>query len=310
MYVVTILLQTTKFYLNLKAVDFIRALSNKIFGITRKILPFFIIVVIFLLCFTNIFYVSELFYGTTSSWFGYLMQTYYIFFAAWSQPTPRTPNMDWVISLWILFTVVFTIVIFNVLIALVTEAYEDLVSDNVRIDNQTKLAMIIETVLFRRVWDGIKRCACGCRRRVPRPDKSKNFYLVYKSRKKEESEAEWRREVLDRLEALGGQLGKVNAKSATIVESEREICEKMSEMENFVGRQGGRGSILVAGGLLGDHFGEFGKGTPDIRSLENLNVAGVDSTRKVESGFGSKIQGTRETFSPNRMPDLDKEVRT
>ena len=74
------------------------------------------------------------------------MQTYYIFFAAWATPTPRTTDMEWVISLWILFTVVFTIVIFNVLIALVTEAYEDLVSDNVRIDNQTKLAMIIETV--------------------------------------------------------------------------------------------------------------------------------------------------------------------
>lgn len=146
MYVITILLQTTKFYLNLKAVDFIRALSNKIFGITRRILPFFIIVVIFLLCFTNIFYVSELFYGTTTSWPGYLMQTYYIFFAAWATPTPRTTDMDWVISLWILFTVVFTIVIFNVLIALVTEAYEELVSDNIRIDNQTKLAMIIETV--------------------------------------------------------------------------------------------------------------------------------------------------------------------
>lgn len=141
-----------------------------------------------------------------------------------------------------------------------------------------------------------------CRRRVGKPDNSRNFYLVYKTKKNEESESEWRKEILERLVGLGGQLGKIIAKSATIIESEREICEKMSEMEIFGGRLGNRSNTLVAGGLLGDHK-EFGRGTPDVRSTENLNAASGDSTRKVESGFGSRI-------SPNRIPNLDLEVRT
>ena len=39
--------------------DFVRNLTNKIFGIIKEILPFFMIVAIFLVCFTNIFYLTK-----------------------------------------------------------------------------------------------------------------------------------------------------------------------------------------------------------------------------------------------------------
>jgi hypothetical protein len=89
-----------------------------------------------------------------------MIQTYYIFFAAWSAPSPSSNEM-WIYGLWASFTVVCTIVMFNVLIALVTEHYEKLQDNDVRIDTISKLKMVIEVCRFRvGIINGLGRCCC------------------------------------------------------------------------------------------------------------------------------------------------------
>jgi hypothetical protein len=67
----------------------------------------------------------------------------------------------WIYGLWASFTVVCTIVMFNVLIALVTEHYEKLQDNDVRIDTISKLKMVIEVCRFRvGIINGLGRCCC------------------------------------------------------------------------------------------------------------------------------------------------------
>merc|ERR1712232_683228 len=90
------------------------------------------------------------FYGVPCvTWVDYALQTYYIFFAAWSDPAPESTKSNWIYSLWVIFTVIFTIVIFNVLIALVTNVYSDLDDNKVAIETREKLVMIVEVCQFR-----------------------------------------------------------------------------------------------------------------------------------------------------------------
>jgi hypothetical protein len=59
---VTLLLQSIKFYKNLEAVDFVRKFANKLIMVISELVSFFIVILIFLLCFTNVFYIMEFYY--------------------------------------------------------------------------------------------------------------------------------------------------------------------------------------------------------------------------------------------------------
>ena len=96
LYILSFLFQVLKFYLNLKAMDSIRKLSNKIFTIIYEIKAFFLIVLLFLIAMTNIFYVTNFYYEQASGWDGYLFETYYIFFGAFGDPNPQHATENWV----------------------------------------------------------------------------------------------------------------------------------------------------------------------------------------------------------------------
>ena len=105
-----------------------RALLQKITGIVEKVIFFFLLLAIVLVCFTHLFYNagyfnsddSEDYYGSL----GYvdtLMQTYMMFFSNIEPPSEE----DEVLLLIFFFLVTFllTIVLFNVLIAIIGDVY-------------------------------------------------------------------------------------------------------------------------------------------------------------------------------------------
>jgi hypothetical protein len=64
--------------------------------------------------------------------------------------------------MWALVTVVFTIVLFNVLIAVIEKSYKDLVAKDAIVDMTEKLEMIIEICELRILL--YKIFCCGCTR--------------------------------------------------------------------------------------------------------------------------------------------------
>ena len=152
---ISLLLQTFKLVLNLRAIDFIRMFGSKLVRLIYSLFAFFIIVALFLLCFTNIFYITEFYYDEEdqqqNTWGRYFIQTYFIFFAAWIEPTIRSSGFYWVKILFVLFTILFTVVVFNILIAILSNVWGDLMAENQMDDNVQKLDMVNE-VIEMRVW--------------------------------------------------------------------------------------------------------------------------------------------------------------
>jgi Na+/melibiose symporter-like transporter len=91
-----------------------------------------------------------------------LLYTYYIFFAAWDSPSPISKDLQWVWGMWALVTVVFTIVMFNVLIAVIEKSYKDLVAEDALVETTEKLEMILEICELRILL--YKFFCCGCTR--------------------------------------------------------------------------------------------------------------------------------------------------
>ena len=178
---VTQFLQFFKLFSNLKAIDSFRQFANKIVRVILSLYAFFIIVALFLLCFTNIFYVTDFYQGEDSKpdWWLYLMYTYYIFFAAWTDPSPPS-NFEWVKFFFVVFTILFTIVVFNILIAILSDQWAELTDKNQIDDNRDILAMLSE-VIEMRVWV-IKNCRCTRRNRNKKDLvlTLKNMYLVFR----------------------------------------------------------------------------------------------------------------------------------
>ena len=244
-YVFAFVFQIFKFYLNLAAVNQIRHLSNKIFDITYGIRAFFVIVLLFLVGFTNIFYVMDFFEGTATAWGGYALQTYYIFFGAFSDPSPKSTNANWIYVIWGGFTVVFTIVVFNVLVALVTDKYAYLVENEKRIDNMLKLGMIIEVCQFRRtLLEGVNRFIL-CRKKKNfelHSDSFRQAYQIYNKTQHKKTEEELSEESITRTRTTQSDLARMkqafdeiltveDAQAAYVTENRKKL-DKILEIFN------------------------------------------------------------------------------
>lgn len=111
------------------------------------------------------------------------MYTYYILFAAWLTPSPPS-QFEWVKIYFFGFTVLFTIVIFNILIAILSDEWSTLTDKNQTDDNRDILDMLIE-VIEMRVWIYKNLCCCANKTR----DKNilnhlENMYVVFREEKK------------------------------------------------------------------------------------------------------------------------------
>lgn len=103
-----------------------RELTSKIYVIIFDIKSFFAILFIFVGAYANIFYVTR-FYDDTHkehNYLWYVMYTFDMFFGNWEYATPTSNIYYWVYIIWFSFALLFTIVMFNVLIAFVEKSFQ------------------------------------------------------------------------------------------------------------------------------------------------------------------------------------------
>lgn len=234
-YVLAQLFQTIKFYFNLKTVDFVRDLTNKIFDIIYAINAFLFVMVIFLLCFTNVFYVNYFIAPDNKTWLQYLLQTYYILFGAFEDPSPYAPGEGWVWSVWSIFTIIFTIVLFNLLIVLINGKYEKLVENNTRTNTREQLGLVIEVCQLRVTIQKyyLKFCLRKTDKQyiAARNTRMKYSYLIYESAidVNNEDDVDFRENVYEMNERIVEELDNLQENSDRMIEKERFLLPYINQ---------------------------------------------------------------------------------
>ena len=159
----TVLAAFLKFYNNLTAIDIIRNLAAKLFTIMIDIKAFWFIVAVTLMCFSNIFYVGKVWSKSSSGnirYDHYLLWTYDVFFGNWETINPEEEVLIWLKAVFVLFTILFPILVMNILIALITDSYSNAQINEKCDDSRQKLDLIIE-IIESRLY--ILKC---CRKRL------------------------------------------------------------------------------------------------------------------------------------------------
>lgn len=142
-----------KFYRNLNYIDSMRELASKLSPIFEGILPFMIILIVWLIAYSMIFYVSK-FYDSPDTvnfqgYAWYLLYTYDILFATWETGTPPNQELLWINVLFLVFTILFPVVLFNLLVAIITDIYNDEVENYRAKNSKLKLENVLEILELR-----------------------------------------------------------------------------------------------------------------------------------------------------------------
>jgi len=140
LYTIALFLGFCKFYSNLEVNILIREYTNHLAEIVKTIYPFSIIIIIFIICFSNIFYVTGFYHDDegANTYLAYVRHTYNHLFANWDPGSPRRSHFEWVNFWWVISTMVFAIMIFNILIAMVTDHYAKLSKEAKKTDVQNQ----------------------------------------------------------------------------------------------------------------------------------------------------------------------------
>ena len=159
LYVVTLQFAGSKFYFNLGVFDFIRSLSSTQIDILQAIVAYFVIVILFIIAFSNMFYISKFWNGRglETDWgkrnFGqYFMWTADVIFGNWDEGSPETDDLIWINLIFIILSFLFTIIVANVLIALVCDNFLQSIENKTSNDNKSKLKYVIEVIKIRRLF--------------------------------------------------------------------------------------------------------------------------------------------------------------
>lgn len=153
---------TLKLYFDLNIINFMRQFSYKFFRILSDIKAFFQVIIIFLFGFNQIFYVSNFFdyIDADINYLEYLLRTYGIFFSQWE--TPHLKNNSFTGIVFILFTILFPIIIFNILIAMVGTSYQESMQNEM--DNDGKIVLnLIQSSVDKKILINDKICKTLCR---------------------------------------------------------------------------------------------------------------------------------------------------
>ena len=156
LYVCAFFLAFVKLYRGLNIIDFIRSLTSKLVTIIQEISNFLIIMVVCILCFSMIFYASKFYDGEdgqkdTRNYWLYILYTYDMMFGSWNTMSPADPNLEWIIVYFLIYTILFPIVLFNLLVALITDAYNDTKLTERSDNTKCKLEYILEVIELRRL---------------------------------------------------------------------------------------------------------------------------------------------------------------
>jgi hypothetical protein len=130
-----------------------RNLTASVRKVIVDIKGFGVLFCLFLFTFANIYYVTSFFSeaqaleetnaaGDTvmlpnrQNYAWYILYTFNIFFGNWDYASPQIPDLFWVNFLFFALTVLFTIMMFNVLIAMVEHSYESSLESMENDDNK------------------------------------------------------------------------------------------------------------------------------------------------------------------------------
>ena len=72
-----------------------------------------------------------------------------MFFGTWEYGSPDDPALEPLMLIFVVFTILFPIIIFNLLIALITDSYTKAIKNNTSDDAKIKLEMILEVMELR-----------------------------------------------------------------------------------------------------------------------------------------------------------------
>lgn len=208
-----------KLWIDQNYINFIRAFNKNLIRVLNSIGAFFIIIILFLLCFGEIFYTSKFYldndYG--NSYFDYIMVTYDIFFGNWGPGTFEDPKLQWIYVIFLIFTVLFPILVFNILIAIVDDAYhkndETLESD----DCKDKITFILEVIEIRSIlYKFLLKCCTkkdsADRKGLEKKLQGEFLYIVMDHRELEEMPVdfdEWKDGIALRLENIEKKTDKI-----------------------------------------------------------------------------------------------------
>lgn len=161
-YVTTLFFAVVKLYLNFNIISLIAKLSTKLFDIIGDIFVFLCFLAIWVVIFASLFYASRwnssMESDVESRTYGYyLLWTYDMQYAGWNRGEPVENALLWIYSFWIIFTIVFPIILFNLIIALLTTSYENTKQKEDSGDSQRKLESILEVMDSKQLF-GKQKC--------------------------------------------------------------------------------------------------------------------------------------------------------
>ena len=131
MYCLSLFFGLLKIQNNFIMIDHVATMSQKIpmIQFEPKFLTFMIIIFLFVFAFCSIWYAAAFYNDDTAdlsnSYWYYWLWTYNMLFAGWNYASPTKDRLQWMYCLFIIFTLIFPIVLFNWLIAILSDSNED-----------------------------------------------------------------------------------------------------------------------------------------------------------------------------------------
>ena len=141
-----------KLYNNLQTIDTFRQLTNALYEIFDKIKAFMIQFVLALIYYSNITYVSrfyndkQILQSQNYHWLHYVLYSYDYSFGNWDSASPEDTNLQWITLIHCLYSFFFGIIMCNVLITLVSEAFMYASDNEKSIETTLKMKLIIESL--------------------------------------------------------------------------------------------------------------------------------------------------------------------
>ena len=140
--------------------------------------------------------------------------------------------------IWACLTIVFTIVMFNVLVAVVCDINSNLEENSIKYDNTIKLNMVIEVCQFRRTFStGIYRYFC-CRKSDEvgkrRNSSYEQSYLIYEKKEEVKNMQEQENEAIEDARQSLDKLIKIRNQNEEILLSEDELGGKLRENQQKI----------------------------------------------------------------------------
>jgi hypothetical protein len=198
-----------------------RNLTASVRKVIVDIKGFGVLFSLFLFTFANVFYVTY-FYSESQAieveddagetitvpsrqnYAWYILYTFNMFFGNWDYATPVIPEFFWVNFMFFALTVLFTIMMFNVLIAMVEHSYESSCDSQENDDNKRQLILTCQAIEIKAFLQGFWKKkdknegtgACNDQR-------SSFIYIAFMKEEKELDDDEWDSFVFNQIDKLG-----------------------------------------------------------------------------------------------------------